>query len=364
MRRCYPLRWRVPTRVIVWGTGFVGKLVLRELLDHPELELAGVIVHDPQKDGRDLGDLLGLPPTGIVATCDVDRALAVPADAVAYFGPTAMYLQANLENMSKALRAGKNVVSTAMTPFVYPAACNPAILQPLVDACMAGQTSCFTTGIDPGFANDLLPLVLLSACARVDRLRISEILDYSTYAGDMSPMGFGAPLDERCLLEEPELLIFAWGHTLPMIAHAVGVQLDRIDTVWEKWPAEQPIRYAQGTIEPGRCAAIRFEIRGWVGGEPKLVLEHVNRIGSDVAPHWPRPTSVTNDAYRVVIEGSPNITQETTFRGARDRDANSGGCLATGMRALNAIPAVCAAPPGLLSTLDVPFTPGRGLFRR
>lgn len=356
----------MPKRVILWGTGFVGRLVLQELLaggGHPELLLAGVIVNDPKKDGVDVGELVGLPPIGMHATRDVERALAIPADAVAYFGPTAMYLQANLENMSRALRAGKNVVSTAMTPFVYPPACNSAILQPLVDACRDGNTSCFTTGIDPGFANDLLPLVLLSACAQVERLRILEILDYSTYAGDISPMGFGRPLDERCLLEEPELLIFAWGHTLPMIAHAVGAPIEKIDTRWWKWETPRPIEYAQGVIPAGTCAAIRFEIRAWVDGEPRIVLEHVNRIGKDSAPEWPRPASVDNDAYRIEIDGSPSITQETVFRGGPDRDANRGGCLATGMRALNAIPAVCAAPPGLLSTLDVPFTPGRGVIR-
>jgi 4-hydroxy-tetrahydrodipicolinate reductase len=351
-------------RVVVWGTGFVGKLVLRELIaGHPAFVLAAVIVHDPKKDGVDVGTLCGLPPIGLAATTDVDAALAIPADAVAYFGPTAMYLQDNLANMSRALRAGRHVVSTAMTPLVDPAACPEAITAPLREACQAGRTACFTTGIDPGFANDLFPLVVLSVCARVDRLRVQEILDYASYPGDVSPMGFGAPLEERCLLEEPELLVFAWGHTLPLIARAVGVTLERIDTVWEKWPADRPIRYAHGVVEPGRCAAVRFEIRGWVGGAPRIVLEHVNRLGGDAAPQWPRPRGVDKDAYRVIVEGSPEVVQETTFRGGPKKDANVGGCLATGMRALNAIPAVCAAPPGLLSALDLPAFGARGVIR-
>jgi 4-hydroxy-tetrahydrodipicolinate reductase len=100
-----------------------------------------------------------------------------------------------------------------------------------------------------------------------------------------------------------------------------------------------------------------------VGGQPKIVLEHVNRLGPDAAPAWPRPRGVENDAYRVIIEGSPEIVQETTFHGGAQRDPNVGGCLATGMRALNAIPAVCASPPGLLSALDLPVVPGRGAIR-
>jgi len=348
-------------RVIVWGTGFVGKLVIKELLDHPRFELAGVIVHDPKKDGVDVGTLVGLAPTGMRATTDGAHALAIPADAVAYFGPTAMYLHENLSNMSTALRAEKNVVSTAMTPLVYPAACPAAITEPLLAACKEGGTSCFTTGIDPGFANDLFPLTLLGVCARVDRLRVQEILDYASYPGDLSPMGFGAPLDERCVLEEPSLLVFAWGHTLHMIADAIGVTLERLDTVWEKLAADRPIEYAHGVVQPVHCAGVRFKIRGWVDGQPKLVLEHVNRLGTAAAPTWPRPASVENDAYRVIIEGSPNVTQETSFRGACD--ANVGGCLATGMRAINAIPAVCAAAPGLLPALDLPLVPGRGTIR-
>ena len=352
-------------KVIVWGTGVVGKLVIRELLDHPAFELAGVIVHDPEKNGRDVGELVGAEPVGLTATTDVDAALAVDADAVAYFGPTAAYADVNIANMSKALRAGKHVVSTAMTPFVYPKACIPALIEPLEQACRDGGKSCFTTGIDPGFANDLFPMTLLGLCGRVDSVRVQELLDYATYAGDYSStMGFGVPVDKKAILEVPEILVFAWGHTIPMIADAVGVELDRIDTVYDKWPATEPIVYPFGVIEPGQCAAVRFEIRGWVGDEAKIVIEHVNRITNAAAPHWPTATSVDNDAYRVEIKASPNITQETVFRGELDGDPITGGCLATGMRAVNAIPALDSLPPGVVSALDLPLIPGRGTIRQ
>jgi hypothetical protein len=354
---------RLRHRVIVWGTGFVGRMVIRELADHPAFELVGVVVHDAAKDGRDAGEIAGTRPLGIRATRDVDAVLALPADAVAYFGPTAAHAAANIENMAAALRAGKNVVSTAMTPFVYPPACPPRMIEPLEKACREGGTSCFTTGIDPGFANDLLPLTLMGFCGRVDRVRIQEILDYSTYSGSIAGMGLGEPMERKALLEDPRILVFSWGHTIPMIADALGVALERIDTVWEKWPTPARIRYPHGVIEPGHCAAVRFEIRGWVGGEPRIVVEHCNRITNAAAPDWPRAKMVENDAYRILVEGSPSIEQEIAFRGERDGDPNAGGCLATGMRAIHAIPAVCAAPPGLLSALDLPLIPGRGNLR-
>jgi len=351
-------------KVVVWGTGVVGQLVVRELLDHPEFELAGVIVHDPAKNGADVGTLIGAEPAGIFATTDVASALALDAEAVAYFGPTAEFAEQNIANMAQALYAGKHVVSTSMTPLVYPKPCPPELTKALQKACVDSGKVCYTTGIDPGFANDLFPMTLMGVCGRVDSVRVQELLDYGNYAGDYSvPMGLGAPMENQAVLEIPEILIFAWGHTIPMIADAAGVPLDRIDATYEKWPAPAPIEYRYGTVQTGHCAAVRFEIRGWVGGEPRIVIEHVNRITNDAAPDWPRAASVDNDVYRVIIKGSPDITQETAFRGELDGDPITGGCLATGMRAVNAIPYLSGLEPGLVSALDLPLIPGLGTIR-
>jgi 4-hydroxy-tetrahydrodipicolinate reductase len=189
-------------------------------------------------------------------------------------------------------------------------------------------------------------------------VRVQEILDYSTYSGDYAPMGLGEPMEKRALLEEPKILVFSWGHTLYMIADAIGAELERVDAVYEKWAATERIEFPHGVIEPGHCGAVRFEICGYVAGEARIVIEHVNRITHAAAPHWPRAKIEENDAYRVIVEGSPNIVQETAFRSERDGDPNAGGCLANGMRAIQAIPAVCAARPGVLSALDLPLIPG------
>jgi 4-hydroxy-tetrahydrodipicolinate reductase len=301
---------------------------------------------------------------GLRATRDAEAALALPADAVAYFGPTAEFAAINIENMSRALRAGKDVVSTSMTPLVYPPACPPQMVEALEKACQEGGTSCFTTGIDPGFANDLIPLTLAGLCGRVDRLRIQEILDYQSYTGDYAKtMGIGEPPEFKALLENTNVLVYAWGHTIPMIADAIGVEIEGYESTYDKWLAPERIEHMNGAIEKGCCAAVRFEIQGIVRGEPRIVIEHVNRITKAAAPDWPRTRIEDDDCYRVIIEGSPNITQETAFRSAHDGDSNAGGCLSTGMRAIHAIPAVCAASPGLLSALDLPLIPGKGNMR-
>jgi len=148
-----------------------------------------------------------------------------------------------------------------------------------------------------------------------------------------------------------------------MIAHAAGVKLDEITTTWEKWVTDAPIETAKGTVAAGTVAAVRFTINGIVGGRPRISLEHVNRVGERSAPDWPRGNQ--DDVYQVVIEGSPSITQETAFRftDGSGRDAAAAGCLATGLRALNAIPAVNELPAGWVTTLDLPLVAGKGTIR-
>ena len=213
-----------------------------------------------------------------------------------------------------------------MTPWVYPAVCDDHEIEAVRNACIEGGTSCFTTGIDPGFANDLFPLTVMGVCGRVDSVRIQEILNYDSYTGSYEPMGFGKPLDHRALLETTDILVYAWGRTIPMIADAMGIELDGIDSIYDKWEAPADIPTAQGAVPAGTCGAVRFEIRGMVAGKPRIVIEHVNRMGIDAAPDWPRGSMEDNDVYRIEIAGSPNVTQETAFRRERDGDPNGGGC--------------------------------------
>jgi len=354
-------------RIVIWGTGFVGKMVIAEAVKHPSFEPVGVGVSNPGKVGQDVGEICGLGgPLGITATDDVDELIALAPDALVHYGPTAAHADDNIKLITRFLRAGIDVCSTSMTPWVWPAMhLNPPIwTQPIEQACAEGQSSCFTTGIDPGFANDLFPMTLMGLCSEVRRVRASELLDYTNYEGDYEfEMGIGRPPEHRPLLQTPEVLIFAWGATVPMIAHAAGIELDEITTTWDKWVTDTPRQTVKGIIEPGNVAAVRFTINGIYKGENRIQLEHVNRIGLDAAPDW--PSGNDNDVYRVDIEGTPSIFQETAFRftDGSGRDAAAAGCLATGLRALNAVPAVNDLPPGWVTPLDLPLIPGVGTIR-
>jgi 4-hydroxy-tetrahydrodipicolinate reductase len=341
-------------------------MVIPEILRHPSFELVGVGVSNPDKVGRDVGDLCGIESVGLAARGDLDELIALRPDALVHFGPTAAHAADNIRDISAFLRAGIDVCSTAMTPWVWPTmpSIPPSWVDPITEACLAGGASCFTTGIDPGFANDLLPMTLMGLCAEVRQVRALEILDYINYEGDYEDeMGIGRPPEFVPLLEHTDILVMSWGATVPMMAHAVGIQLDEITTTWEKWVTGTAITTAKGVIDPGRVAAIRFTVNGMVRGSPRICLEHVNRVGPDAAPDWPRGNQ--DDVYRVEIEGTPSITQETAFRfsDGSGRDAAAAGCLATGLRALNAVPAVNDLPPGWVTALDLPLIPGVGTIR-
>jgi len=355
-----------PKRVVVWGTGFVGRMVIPEIVRHPRFDLVGVGVSNPAKVGVDAGTICGIGPVGVTATDDVATLVSLRPDALVHYGPTAAHAADNIALMTEFLRAGIDVCSTAMTPWVWPAMTlnPPSWVDPVTEACAVGGASCFTTGIDPGFANDLLPMTLMGLCGEVRQVKALEILDYVNYEGDYEDeMGIGRPPEFTPLLEHSDILVMSWGATVPMIAHAADVELDRITTTWDKWVTPTPIATAKGVVKEGEVAAIHFTINGIVRGEIRIALEHVNRIGTDAAPDWPRGTQ--DDVYRVEIEGSPSITQETAFRftDGSGRDAAAAGCLATGLRALNAVPAVNDLPPGWVTALDLPLLPGYGTIR-
>lgn len=350
-------------RVIQWSTGNVGKLALRAILQHPELELAGLWVHGADKVGRDAGELCGLPPVGIAATDDVDALLALDADCVSYTATGDLRPAEAVDDMCRILESGKNVVSTSVVSLIYPPAADATVVAKLEAACKRGGTSCFTSGIDPGFANDALPITLLGACERVDSVRVMEILNYDTYDQAQvlfETMGFAKPLDHTPLLLLPGVLTLAWGAVVRVIAAALGVEIEEIREAHEKRATDKPFSIAAGEVPAGTTAGLRFEVQGIVRGRPAIVLEHVTRLRDDIAPEWPQPAG--QGCYRVLIEGNPSMTCELQLAG-EDGDENTGGLVATAMRVLNAIPAVCAARPGVLSILDLPVAMARGAMR-
>jgi 4-hydroxy-tetrahydrodipicolinate reductase len=350
-------------RVVAWSTGNVGRHVIAGIDARPDLELVGVWVSSPDKVGRDAGELAGLGRTlGVSAIHDVDAVIALAPDAVVHSAMADNRLLEALGDIQVLLRAGLNVVSSGPVFLQYPyGVVDDSMITPVVEAAREGGVSLFVNGVDPGFANDALPLVLTGVSERIDEVRVAEVLNYNTYNQPMvlfDIMGFGRSLDEVPMILQPGVLTMAWGSVVRQLAAGLDVELDAVEEWYERKPATETFDVDAGTIEKGTAAALHFEVRGMRGGRAVIVLEHITRLHDDLAPEWPQPAG--HGCYRVMVTGEPNYTLDLQLLGS-DGDHNTAGLKATAMRLVNAIPAVVDGAPGLLTALDLPVVTGRGL---
>ena len=352
-------------RVAQIGTGNVGIHALRALITNPDFDLTGVWVSSESKAGKDAGELAGLhDSTGIAASTDLDAVLATEPQCAVYTAMADNRLPEALEDYRRILAAGVNVVGSSAVFLQYPWQVLPSeLLAPIEDAAREGNSSLFVNGIDPGFANDLLPLALAGTCQSIEQIRCLEIVDYATYDSPtvmFDVMGFGKPIDEIPMLLQPGVLSLAWGSVVRQLAAGLGIDLDEVTERHVRVPAPENFDIASGHIPKGSAAALRFEVLGMVDGQPAVVLEHVTRLREDLCPDWPQPAQ-DGGSYRIEIAGEPSYAVDVCLSSRRG-DHNHAGLVATAMRVVNAIPAVVAAPPGIRTTLDLPLITGRGLY--
>ena len=352
-------------RVAQIGTGNVGRHALAGVLANPQFELTGVWVSSEAKAGRDAGELAGLQrKTGVAATNDLAEVIESKPDCAVYNAMADNRLPDALEDYRRLLEAGINVVGSGPVFLQYPWDVIPdELITPLEDAAQQGNSSVFVNGIDPGFANDLLPLALTGTCQHVEQVRCMEIVDYATYDSAtvmFDIMGFGKPLDEVPILLQPMVLSMAWGSVVRQIAAGLGIALDEVVEVYYREPAPEDFEIASGFIAKGTAAALRFEVRGLIDERPAVVLEHVTRLRDDLCPDWPQPAQ-PGGSYRIEITGEPSYALDLCLS-SPNGDHNHAGLVATAMRVINAIPAVVAAEPGIRTTLDLPLVTGNGLY--
>lgn len=351
---------QTPIRVIQWATGTVGVHAVPAIVAHPALELAGLWVHSPEKVGRDAGEICGIAPVGVTATDDVDALLYdVDADCISYMANSDVRPGEVIDDLCRMLEAGKNVVNTSFVPLLDPRAAGPGIHERLTAACTEGGTSIYTSGIDPGFGNVGLAVGALGLCKRVDEVRMMEIVDYATWDNPFTMfeiMGFGKADEADSLLLAPGSTALAWGPVVALVARALEVELDEITEWHEVIRADEDFPIAAGTVARGGISGMHFEIRGHVAGRPRIVVEHVTRLRPQDAPEWPQ-----GSGYRVVVKGEPTVQVDLELSSDHG-DHNHAGCLATAMQVLNAVPHVVAAPPGVLTDLDLPIGRAAGLL--
>jgi hypothetical protein len=318
------------------------------------------------KVGRDAGELAGLDATtGVAATNDLDAIIAAKPDCVVYCAMGDTRLPDAMADVRKILAAGIDVVGSGLGVLQYPWQVIPdKYIQRIEDAAREGNSTVFMTGVDPGFATDLLPFALAGTCQRIEQIRTMEIADYATYDGAtvmFDVMGFGNEIGDLPMLYQPGILSIAWGTAIRQLASGLGIEVDAIKDSVEQEPAPEDFDVAVGTIKKGTVAAVRFQIEGMVEGKPVIVVEHVTRLRPDLRPDWAQPAQ-PGGSYRVEITGEPSYVMDICPT-SRNGDHNYAAILAAAGRIVNAIPDVVAAAPGIRTTLDMPLVTGKGLYR-
>lgn len=355
-------------RVVVWSTGTVGKHAIKGIDAHPGLELVGVWVSNPEKDGKDVGQLAELGrDLGVLATTDKEALFALQPDCIVHTAMTDDRVFEAIEDLIEFLERGINVVSSGPVLLCFPEQLGLDEFVTRINAAGAKTgASLHVNGIDPGWANDVLPLTTSSLCQRIDEVRVMEIADYSTYFQPVvmkDLFGFGQPLDFPAMLWQPGILTTAWGPVVRQIAAGLDLDLDpELVEVVERQPATEDLDTVSVDIAKGTMGAVRFEVQGTVDGVPRVVLEHVTRTHPDQMPEWPQPSG-GDGCYRVVFTGEPHIRLDLSHHGEHG-DHNVSGMIVTAMRLVNCVDAVVESAPGLVVAKDLPLVTGRGLVAR
>lgn len=351
-------------KVIQWATGTVGKVALRHFIENPTFELVGVLVTNPEKVGKDAGELVGLPRTGVIATNDVDKIVALNADCV-HYAP----MVADIETICRLLRSGKNVVSVG-GPF-SPTERYRAQFDKIEAAGQEGKASFHGCGIHPGFVSDILPITLTRLMDRIDCIKVYEIADKlkspSVY---IESMGFGR--DPEGLLAKPSRSAEAphfFAQSMTMVAQALGKKIENLTTKLKIATAKKDIPYPNGVIRAGTVAAQHWEWTGWADGAPLIVYHFYYTMGTDFEPYKTPPDieqawAVGDSGYRIVIEGNPPL--ELKLAGLPEADGKPPflGIIWTSLLGVTAIPQVCAAKPGVITHIDLGVVQPQGLVRR
>ena len=334
-----------PYRVVQWATGNIGTRSLRGVIEHSNLELAGVYVHSADKAGRDAGELCGIDDAGVVATTSIDDVIGLAADCVLY-----MPRQFDADEVCRILAAGSNIVTTR-GEFHYPAGMDPALRERIEAACRTGGTSIHSTGSSPGFVTEALPLVLSSIQRRLNHLAISEFADLSQRNSPgilFDVMGFGltpTDFDENRIAHVKS----NFGPSLQLVAESIGMPLDSVDAHGELATTRTTVQIAAGTLEAGTVAAQRITVSGKHAGRELLSFCATWYCSSELDVDW----KIRDTGWHIDVDGDAPLDIDLRFPIPLERMSETAPAY-TANRAVNAIPSVCDAAPGIRTTHDLP----------
>jgi hypothetical protein len=335
-------------RVVQWAAGRMGKKAIRAVIEHPNLELVGLHVHSADKQGKDAGVLAGTGGIGVLATRDIEDVIALKPDCVLY-----MQEGFDLDDLSRLLRSGINIVTTR-SEFFYAAAMDPAARKRIEQACQEGRTSIHATGSSPGFSTTTMPLTLVCPMRRLDELTIDEYADIPASVGpDMiiKVMHFGAPVAKTEM--DPRLLegtSVGYKQSLAAFADAIGLPLDGFEVRGDIARATEPYTLSDGSvIEKGTMAAQRITVAGLRNGKAFLTF----RAHWFCTPHLDPDWNISGEGWLFTTKGDAPMQVRCTY-GRTDEGYSEHLAGYTAHPAVNAIPYVVEAEPGIRTIFDLP----------
>jgi hypothetical protein len=342
-------------RVAHNGTGLTGREALRGIINDPDLELVGVLTSTPSKAGIDAGTLAGLTEIGLTATDDFDDILAAGPDCFCYCATAVRREEDAIDDISRLLRAGINVVTIATIPMIYPPAAPERWRQTITEACRAGGTSFYATGSEPGVGSLNIPTALLASAGQVDAYRMDIYalgLDVVYPIWDVlhESMGFGKPDGHVPVRIASGKVRKDWETVVRYIADLLAIDLDSVELDWETVTTPTDLQSEIGVVPAGTICAHRWRLSGIVGGESVVAAQYFATLSTTPWPAaWPRPANDTTSALVYRVEGRPNLRMQLYFDPQSGEERLNSAIPLTAMAAVNAIPAVVRADPGIIT---------------
>jgi hypothetical protein len=337
-----------PLRIVQWTTGKVATQAVKAILDRPDMELVGLYAFSREKVGQDVGDLINLGrKTGIKATSDIDALIALKPDCVTY-----MPLHPDVDEMARLLRAGINIATTAS--FITGRGYGEQARKQLQDAALAGGASLFGSGINPGWV-DALVANASSLCRDVNLVKVTESFNIGMWAGDANQdvIGWGRPAGDPAHPKDIEKATLPFGDAVEAIAKMFKFTLDDVRCDVEFAHATEDLDIPGRPVKKGQVAGVIAKWLGIAEGHPVIELNAQWTIADEIEPRWDIAM-----AYLIEVNGTPQLKLRADVLPSDFslpmEELVATGFVITAMPVVNAIPAVVAARPGIVTYADLP----------
>lgn len=343
-------------RVVQWTTGNIAGQTVRAVLARDDLELVGVFAYSADKVGVDVGELCHLGRTvGVTATDDIEALMALGPDCVIYTP-----LHPDIEHLTRLLSGGVNVVTTSeiLTGRTLPDSARAAI----EEACATGAATLLGTGMNPGWVQ-LLAGVAAGIGLGVRHVRVSESVDVSLFAGDANfdAFGWGRPANDPGHAADVEKATQTFSEGAEVLANILGVDSPELRCTIGFAHTLADLDLPGRPVTVGTVAGIDIVWEVLAGGRALAQLHSRFILTTELDTGW-----TVEHGYKVEVDGDPRITVKLEIWPDLDdlaqltaEEIHAIGMRISGVPAVNAIPAVCAAAPGIRTYADIPVPSGR-----